>query len=284
MNSSAKIHWVSGKGGVGKSTFSYLKAKQLAATGQKTLLVEIGDRSFFSYVCGREIRYEPVEVEPNLYICHWNWQSCLKEYVSHLVKVTGLVDIFFENAIMKNIIEVAPGLAEISILGKLTSGIRDVGPKFDWDKVVFDAHSTGHTIAYLKAPNALHESIGIGPLGQHAKGIDDVLHSANIDYYAVCLPEDMPVVETVDFVNQCKKEFNLDFKIVMNQLFAAEMFDKKSDHEAFNQYLIQKQSRQEDALQKIQAYDLFCKIPYIGKESTYALWTQKILEATNGMA
>ena len=60
---------------------------------------------------------------------------------------------------MRSFVRAAPGLKELAILGKLTSGIRKWGPKFEYENVVVDAYSSGHFLALLNAPKGLGELI-----------------------------------------------------------------------------------------------------------------------------
>jgi anion-transporting ArsA/GET3 family ATPase len=217
--SSASLIFVTGKGGVGKSTVAAMVAKSYAEQGKRTLLVEIGDSSYYQKLFQRPVGFEPVSVAPNLSVSHWEWFRCLKEYVTHVVKLEAVTNLFFENAIMKSVIQVAPGLPEIALLGKFTSTIRQVGPKMPFDIVVMDAHATGHALSMLRAPKGLFETIGFGPLGDHSKGIYKTMLDPNhVRYITVSLPEELPVTETVEFTNALKSEFNIESEIWLNKV------------------------------------------------------------------
>jgi len=217
--SSASLVFVTGKGGVGKSTVAALIAKSYAEQGKRTLLVEIGDSSYYQKLFQTPVSFQPVNVAPNLSVAHWEWFRCLKEYVTHVVKLETLTNLFFENAVMKSIIQVAPGLPEIALLGKFVSGVRHVGPKMPFDVVVMDAHSTGHALTMLRAPRGLFETIGFGPLGEHSKGIyNTMLDPKHARYITVSLPEELPVTETVEFTNTLKSEFSIESEVWLNKV------------------------------------------------------------------
>ena len=285
MHSGCHIHWVSGKGGVGKSTFSYLLAQEFADKGERSLVVEIGDRSFFSYALGQDFQYQEKKVEENVFLAHWHWQECLLEYILHFVKLPSLANLFFSNSIMKNITAVAPGIAEISILGKLTSGIRNVGPEFQWDHIILDAHSTGHSKSYLLAPAALHDSIGIGPLGQHAKGIDEVLRKQDrISYYLVTLPEDLPTIESLEFQSDMRDLMGIDFQIILNQYFHTSYFENvESLAPDFASYVKAKQEKQEKALVALANTGMQRKLAFLGRKGDYSEWIRRLREKSSDL-
>ncbi|MEO0336264.1 MAG: ArsA-related P-loop ATPase, partial [Pseudomonadota bacterium] len=135
-----KLHLVTGKGGVGKSTVAAGLAIKLSQSGQKTLLVELGERSFFSAAWDRDFGFAPQSVEPNLSVARWQGEDCLKEYLGYLLKVSRIAELFFENRVMKALVNSAPALKELAIAGKLTSWPRQVGPPLDFQHIVLDAY------------------------------------------------------------------------------------------------------------------------------------------------
>ena len=160
---------------MGKSTVAMSLARQLASQGEKTLLAELGEYSYFEYALGLRSSYDPIQISPNLDFSLWSGENCLREYVRHLVPVRAVADLFFDNKIMRSFVRAAPGLKELALLGKLTSGIRGWGPKFEYENVVVDAYASGHFLALLNAPKGLGELIESGPMGEQSRSIFSVL-------------------------------------------------------------------------------------------------------------
>lgn len=218
-----KILFVSGKGGVGKSLIAAGVARQQAASGRRVLLVEIGDTSYYQDFLGLErIGHEPGPTRLGFDIALWSGETCLRDYVLHFLKLERVFKIFFENRVMRALINVAPGLNEISILGKVTSGIRKVGPPLDYDLIVVDCYATGHALALFQAPKGLQEAIGFGPMGTQSREIEAVLRDPKLCGYAVVtLLEEMPVTETLEFRRTMQKELGVRTAIIANKVLRA---------------------------------------------------------------
>lgn len=214
-----EILFVTGKGGVGKSTVAAALAQKRADGGQKTLLIEIGDQSFYKEYLGLPaVGFVPCPVEKNFSVALWSGQSCLREYILHLIRVEALYNVFFENAVMKAFVNVAPALPELAIMGKATSGPREHGPKLPFDCLVVDCYATGHFIALMEAARGLAEVVKFGPMGEQSRGIDRALRNPEIcQYYIVCLPEELPVRETEELHEFMLRSFGLRPHILMNK-------------------------------------------------------------------
>lgn len=200
-------------------------AKEQAALGRKVLLVEIGDKSYFKdFWSLPSIGHEPVPAPGGFDVAIWNGESSLHEYVVHLLKMERLYRLFFQNKVMRALIDVAPGLNEIAILGKITSGIRKVGPPLEYDLIVVDSYATGHALALLHAPKGMTDAINFGPMGTHSRQIAEVLADPKLSaYVAVTLLEELPIVETLEFRTRLRTELGVETSIVANKALRPEV-------------------------------------------------------------
>jgi hypothetical protein len=216
-----KIILVTGKGGVGKSVIAAGLAHRLSRQNKKVLLVEMGDSSFYQDFFGlREVGQSPARIETNLEVSKWSTETCLREYVLHYVKVETLYRMFFENRVMKTFIRAAPTVSEIALLGKLTSGLRHVGPPLNYDYIVVDSYATGHFLALLRAPKGLSEAVNAGPIGQQTESIYKILMDPEVcSYKIVTLPESLPTSETLELFSQLKSEFKVKPQIICNKIW-----------------------------------------------------------------
>lgn len=211
--------FVSGKGGVGKSLVAAALAAGAVEAGRRTLLVETGDRSYFrDFLELSQVDHVPRASGLGFDLAIWSGESCLREYVLHLLKLERIYKIFFENKVMKALVNVAPGLGEIAILGKVTSGIRRVGPSMNYDTIVVDLPATGHALAMFRTPKGMAEAIQIGPIAQHSGEIDRLLRDPAISgLVVVTLLEELPIAETEEFVKAVTSEFHMPIQVIANR-------------------------------------------------------------------
>lgn len=215
-----KVVFVTGKGGVGKSHVALQLARQFAGEGQSTLLVELGEYSYYSFLLnkflnGQMIEHAPKQVSENLFVAKWSGESCLKEYAKHLIKIDSLVELFFNNPVSRTLINIAPALPELAILGKITSGFRKVGPALNYNVLVVDGFAFGHFEALLKAPKAMAAAVPLGPMGEQSRGIDETLKLC--EFYLVTLSEELPVTELIEYIPKLEALTQSTAKIVLNK-------------------------------------------------------------------
>jgi anion-transporting ArsA/GET3 family ATPase len=272
-SSKIEIIFVTGKGGVGKSTVAAGIALSQALRGKKCLLVELGNQSFFKdYFQLPKVGYEPQSLRPGLDLALWSGPECLREYAKHLLKIESLYRLFFENPVTRALVNVAPGLPEISILGKITSGPpRNVGPRLDYDCLVVDAYATGHFLALIRAPQGMAQTVSFGPMGEQSRAIDAVISDGAITkYVVVSIPEELPVTEALELSEKIEKQVRLRPLQVLNRQLAPA--DEGGSAE-FIQAMKTQQQQQSQALQRLQGFQVIA-LPFVLENQSW-----KVVEA-----
>lgn len=267
-NSNQRVVFVTGKGGVGKSTVAAALAYRAAQDGRRVILVELAEQSYLRHLLNIEVGFRPTEWRERLHVACWDGATCLREYLKHYVRIDAVVDLFFNNMVMKTFIQAAPALKEISILGKATSGIRRVGPTFEYDLVVIDAFATGHFRALLRAPKGLAEAVQFGPMGDQTRQIDQLLRDPrHTSTFIVTLPEDLPISECGDLRRDLASEFGIQARVICNKLWdipldptallrlSRHLAGRDSSGLELVNYLDVVEERQRQALQTLQAID-----------------------------
>lgn len=221
-----RAHLVTGKGGVGKSLFSAVLAHYFSTQNLRILLTELSEHSFFKDYLGLEsityspeIYKSPLNSSGRLEICQWSPEDCLKEYSLHLLKIESLYRLFFQNPVSKSLIQVAPGLQELALLGKLTSSPRKHGPAMEQDQIVVDSFASGHFMSLLRAPEAMLEAVPFGPMGEQSRSINSWIRNSEFtQIHLVTLAEELPMTEALELHFQLKTEFGLNAKIYLNKI------------------------------------------------------------------
>ena len=253
---------VTGKGGVGKSTLSATIAKLKAEQGQKTLLVEFGDYSYFENIYDLKVGFHPQIISENLSLSRWDGEGCLREFIGYYIKIKAVVDLFFNNKVMKSLIKAAPALKELALLGKLTSVQRKFGPQMNYDTIVVDAFATGHFLSLLRVPSGMAEAIPLGPMGDQSRKIHEVI-VRELKVFDVTLAEEMPLQESIELAKQLEQEFSLRPQFICNQWLETELTQQNCEQvsvelpqaKAFASSLKDKLAIQNKVKQQLSEYD-----------------------------
>ncbi|MCW2927723.1 MAG: Anion-transporting ATPase [Thermoleophilia bacterium] len=198
--------FVTGKGGVGKSTVAAALALAWRDAGARTLLVEIeGQHSAASLLSPRTIGYEPVPVGEHVAAMRITLMDALREYARLRLKVKLVADRLVSNPVIDQFTQAAPGFRELLVLGKLWAMSRETDdrgrPK--WDAIIVDAPATGHGLGLLSMAGVIARMFPVGPISAEAKAIDAFTKdSEQVGVILVSLPEELPVTETLELRDQ----------------------------------------------------------------------------------
>ncbi|MEO7096357.1 MAG: ArsA-related P-loop ATPase [Polyangiales bacterium] len=242
--------YVTGKGGVGKTTVSAALARAMAARGRRVLVCMCNAKERLSGMLGSgPIGSEIVHVAPNIDAVNMVPEKCLEEYGVLILRSRTLYKALFENRYVTTFFRAVPGLYEWSMLGKawfhtteLLSGkltdeaVPPYGDGWKYETVIVDAPATGHGLDMLRVPKVLLDVAPGGPLRKDAERawrlFQDPTHSGVV---LVTIPEEMPANETLELAGAVRSELNLPIpRLVVNAchtpIFTLEQRGKMIEH------------------------------------------------------
>jgi anion-transporting ArsA/GET3 family ATPase len=220
-----RIVFLTGKGGVGKSTVAAALGLVATRRGKRTIICEVAQQERMSSVFHTEgVGYHETEIADDLYAFSIDPQRALEEYLQLQIRIKPVYDLMFKNRIFTYFAAATPGLRELVTIGKvweLAQLDRRVKRGAKYDLVIVDAPATGHGIGILRTPKTFSDIARVGPIKRQADAIYDFITDSDLtSVCAVAWPEEMPVNETLDLRRNLREELGLDLdRVFMNGLY-----------------------------------------------------------------
>ena len=222
-----ELVFITGKGGTGKTSIALKLSKWLSEKGHRVLFVELKSQSSAQSLLG--LKNSP-EYNPTPTGLGFDWSliqglDCLSEYAGYLIKLKSISDYLFTHPFVHKMLEVAPGLNDLAVLGKLTSHIRNHGPPMNYDNVIVDGFSTGSFTSFLTAPETLELAMGMSFLQKQSFSIKEALRNREkTQYFFISLFEEGSVDEVQEVLtDENFKDYNQSqLAVIMNNYIGIE--------------------------------------------------------------
>jgi len=222
-----QLLFVTGKGGVGKTTVAAALGLLGARLGKRTLVCEVDAKGTLAetYECGR-LAFAPRPVQPNLFAMAMNTEDSLREYLALQLRVPLLARIGPLARTLDFVASAAPGVREILTVGKLCYEVRER----HYDLVVVDASATGHIVGQLSAPGAINDMVQVGAVREQTRWMRDILDdAARTGLLIVTSPEEMPVNETIELASHLAEQTDVDLAAVVVNRVLPELFGRDEE-------------------------------------------------------
>jgi len=210
-----RLVYVTGKGGVGKTTVSAALGLAAVRAGKRTLIAEVAQQERISQAFGHEpAGFSETEVADGLFAFSIDPDEAKEEWLRHQLRSGALAGLLSASRIFQYLTAAAPGLAEVVTMGKiweLAQLQRRSAKAAPYDLVIVDAPATGHGLALMRAPRTFADIARVGPIKNHAEQIHSFTADPNVTaIVAVALAEEMPVNETLDLEQRLAEEMGLE--------------------------------------------------------------------------
>ena len=225
-----QLIFVTGKGGVGKTTVAAGLALLAAQRGKRTLVCEVDAKgNLADFYEGGPNAFDAREVQPGLFSMAMDTERSLDEYLRLFLKIPVMGRIGPIARMFDFVATAAPGVREILTVGKLCYEVRER----HYDLVVVDASPTGHVVGQLAAPQAINSLVQVGLIRSQTDWMLEILSDpVRTGLLIVATPEEMPVNETIDLCQRVRRETTVEVAgIVVNRVLP-ELFGR-SEEEVF---------------------------------------------------
>jgi anion-transporting ArsA/GET3 family ATPase len=225
-----RLLFVTGKGGVGKSTVTAALGLLAAQRGRKTLACELDAKGDLAALFETSpMDFAPRQVFPGLWGMAMHTEDSLDEYLRLQLRLPRFSRIGSLAKAFDFVATAAPGVREILTVGKLAYEVRER----HFDIVVADASATGQVVGQLTAPHAINSLVRVGAIRSQTDWVVDILADhAVTGLVAVTTPEEMPVRETIELVRKVTDDTDVDVAAVVVNRVLPELFSR-SDEEVF---------------------------------------------------
>ena len=196
-----RLIFVTGKGGVGKSTVATALGLLGARSGLRTIIVELAaqDRIHRAIAHSGGDAFVEDELAPGLFAISIDPQHAMDEYLR--IKVGPVGHMLGSSKLFQAFAMATPGMRELLSIGKvwelaqLQRKTRGAAP---YDLVVVDAPASGHGVGILRTPRTFADIARVGPIAHQGRAIANTIADARFTaVVAVATPEEMPVNETL---------------------------------------------------------------------------------------
>ena len=206
----ARLHFVTGKGGTGKTTVAAALALTLAAGGRQVLLVEVEGRQGIAQLFDvpplpyQEVKVATADAGGHVNALAIDLEAAFLEYLDMFYNLGLAGRAMRRVGAIEFATTIAPGLRDVLLTGKIKeAAVRlDAKKRPLYDAIVVDSPPTGRISRFLDVTKALADIAKGGPVHGQSEGVVRLLHSDQTAIHLVTLLEALPIQETIEAIEE----------------------------------------------------------------------------------
>jgi anion-transporting ArsA/GET3 family ATPase len=225
-----RLLFVTGKGGVGRTTVAAALSMLAAEQGRRALVCQLDPTGGLpDALDAGPLRFEPAMVEEGLWAMSMDTEASLREYLRLNLRIPLVARLGPLAHAFDFVANAAPGVKEILTVGKVCYEVREGR----WDLVVVDASPSGQVVGQLDAPRAINELVRVGLVREQTAWMNEILSDpARTGAVIVTTPEEMPVGETLELADRLRAQTTVSLAAVVVNRVLPELFGRREE-EAF---------------------------------------------------
>jgi anion-transporting ArsA/GET3 family ATPase len=222
-----KLIFITGKGGVGKTSIAAALAWLAASRGLRTLVCEVDAKgNLADFFETAPIRFQERQIAPALWAMSMDTEASLKQYLSLQLRLPLVARVGPLAKMFDFVATAAPGVKEIVTVGKLCWEVK----ARHYDVVIVDSAASGHIVGQLAAPQAINQLVQVGLVRQQTGWMLEILDNpALTGLIVVATPAEMPVSETLELIGRLRAETNVDLAAVVVNRVLPELFGRDEE-------------------------------------------------------
>ncbi|MDQ6745915.1 MAG: ArsA family ATPase [Actinomycetota bacterium] len=228
-----RLIFVTGKGGVGKSTVATALGLLASRHGLRTIVAELAGQRHSQQAFQQEgAPFQEVELAPGLFTISIDPQHAMEEYLR--VKTGAVGHMLASSKLFSAFTMATPGMRELLSIGKiwelaqLQRRTRGAAP---YDLVIVDAPATGHGVGILKTPRTFADIARVGPIAHQGRAIAQTIADRSFTaLVAVTTAEEMPVNETLAMREAVDREGLALQSVVLNAVYPRRFSPDDAQH------------------------------------------------------
>jgi len=206
----ARLHFVTGKGGTGKTTVAAALALALASGGRRVLLAEVEGRQGIAQLFDvpplpyAESKVATADAGGHVNALAIDIEAAFLEYLDMFYNLGIAGRAMRRVGAIEFATTIAPGLRDVLLTGKIKeAAVRlNADNSRSYDAIVVDSPPTGRISRFLDVTKALADIAKGGPVHSQSEGVVRLLHSDQTAIHLVTLLEALPIQETVEAVKE----------------------------------------------------------------------------------